>query len=147
MTLLLCVGLMGVGRLISAAEDDVDFSPSVVSSSPSAIGSLTAGNPSADIGDMVFLNNVQLQAGPRPDLFVVSGARGVRMLVSFEAAKKFQAVPAEVDIKGTIRRLPGLVALRKGWRLSKDQIHSFGKQRVYIAAEYVRVQNRKSTND
>lgn len=88
------------------------------------------------------MNNVQLQAGPKPGSFVVSGARGIRMLVSLESPKEFQAVPGNVDIKGTIRRLPALEVLRKGWRLSKDQLHFFGRQKVYIAAYYVKEQSR-----
>ncbi|MGC2195581.1 MAG: hypothetical protein WA628_12960 [Terriglobales bacterium] len=147
-TLLLCIGFVAARGLINAAMgNDVQFSPAQGSSTPSAIGSLLAGNTSAEIGDMVFLNNVRLQAGPTPDLFVVSGRRGAQMLMSLEASKEFQAVPGDVDIKGTIRRLPALEVLRKGWRLSKDQLHFFGRQHVYIAAEYVKEQNRDATNE
>jgi hypothetical protein len=144
-TLLLCVGFIGARRLISAAiENDIDFSPSEGSSPPSAIGSLLAGNTSAEIGDVVFLNNVRLRAGPTPDLFVVSGGKGVRMLVVLEGTKEFRAVSGDVDIRGTIRQLPALQVLRKGWKLSKDQLYFFGKQQVYIAAESVKEQNRNA---
>ena len=145
---LLCIGLIAALRLINTAmENDIELSPAERSSAPSAIGSLMVGNPSAEIGDMVFLNDVRLQAGPKPDLFVVSGSRGVRMLVSLEAAKEIQAAPGKVDIKGTIRQLPTLQVLRKGWRLNKDQVHFFGKQQVYIAADYMKEQNLKATNE
>ena len=65
------------------------------------------------------------------------------MLVSLEAPKGFQVVPGSVDIKGTIRRLPAPGVLRKEWRLSKDDVHFFRKQQVYIAADYVREQDGK----
>lgn len=142
-TFLLCIAVIQGRRLINAAiANDIEFSPVEGSSVPSAIGSLLVGSTSAEIGDAVFLNNVRLQAGPRPGLFVVSGARGVRMLVSLEAAKEFQLVPGKVDIKGTIRRLPAFEVLRKGWKLSKDEVHFFGKQQIYIAADYVKEQSR-----
>ena len=145
---LLCTGFVAAGRLINAAtENDMESSPVEVSSAPSAIGSLLVGNPSAEIGDAVFLSDVRLQAGPKPNLFVVSGATGVRMLVSLEDAKEFQAVPGNVDIKGTIRRLPAPEVLRKRWGLNKDEVHFFGKQHVYIAAEYVKEQDLKATDD
>jgi hypothetical protein len=136
--------LIGAGRFVNAAiADDLGFSTVEASSTSSAIGSLLVGNPSAEIGDAVFLNDVRLQTGPKPDLFVVSGAKGVRMLVSLEGPKGFQVVPGSVDIKGTIRRLPGPGVLRKEWRLSKDDVHFFRKQQVYIAADYVREQDGK----
>lgn len=147
-TLLLCIGVMGAWGLINAVvENDIKFSSAEGSSTASAIGSLLAGDAPGDIGDMVFLSNVRLQAGPTPDLFVVSGARGARMLVYWEATKQVQAVQGDVDIKGIIRRLPAPKVLRKGWRLSKDQVHLFGKQQVYIAAEYVKEQNRNAINE
>lgn len=134
-TLMFCIGFIGARGLINTAmENYLEVSAADGSSPPSAIGSLLAGDTSAEVGDMVFLNNVRLQAGPTPDLFVVSGAKGVRMLVSVEATKQFQAVQVDVDIKGTLRRLPALKVLRKGWKLGKDQLHLFGKQQVYIAA-------------
>ena len=144
-TLLLCLGFIAAGRLVNAAlANGFEFSPVEGSSTSSAIGSLLVGNPSAEIGDAVFLNDVRLQAGPKPDVFVVSGTKGVRMLVALEAPKGFHVVPGSVDIKGTIQRLPALEVLRKGWRLSKDQVHFFRKQQVYIAADYVKEQDRKS---
>lgn len=140
---LLCIAVVQGRRLLNAAiVNNIEFSPVEGSSVPSAKGSLLIGSTSAEIGDAVFLNNVQLQAGPKPGLFVVSGARGVRMLVSLEATKEFQLVPGTVDVKGTIRRLPAFEVLRKGWKLSIDEVHSFGKQQVYIAADYVKEQSR-----
>ena len=147
-TVLLCIGFIGARRLTnSGMANDIDFSISEASSTPSAIGSLLAGNTSAEIGDMVFLNNVRLHPGPMPDLFVVSGARGARMLVFLETNKEFRAVSGDVDIKGTIQRLPELQVLRKAWRLSKDQLRFFQKQQVYIAAEYVKEQDGNATDE
>ena len=138
-TFLLSAGVIEGRHLINAAmADDTEFSGIDGGNVPSAIGSLLVGSTSAEIGDAVFLNDVHLQAGPKANLFVVSGSRGVRMLVSLETAKEFQAAPGNVDIKGTIRRLPGLEALRKSWRLSKNQARFFGKEQVYIAADYLK---------
>ena len=147
-SVLLCIGIMVAWRSINAAmENHTELSPAYDSSAPSAIGSLLSGNTSTEIGDAVFLNNVRLQAGPKPGLFVVSGARGVRILLSLEAPKESLPVPGRFDIKGTIRRLPPLQVLRKGWKLSKDQAHFFGKQHVYLAGEYVKEQNRDRTSE
>lgn len=52
-----------------------------------------------------------------------------------------------VDVKGTIHRLPSLRILRNGWKLNRDQLHFFGQQQIYVAAEYVRAQNQRVTID
>ena len=142
--LLLCVGvvaaLWGADRVLVSA---MDYSSAGGASTPSCISSLLAGDVAAEIGDMVFLNDVRLQAGPSPQLFVVSGAKGTRMLIALDAAEgPRQAEPMTVDIKGLIRRLPASAILRRQWKLTKDQIQHFGPQQIYIAAEYARGQNQ-----
>jgi outer membrane protein OmpA-like peptidoglycan-associated protein len=37
-----------------------------------------AGDVAAEVGDMVYLNDVRLQAGQKPQLFIVSGAKGTK---------------------------------------------------------------------
>jgi hypothetical protein len=90
---------------------------------------------------MVFLNRVQLLAGPQPNVFVISGAKGNQMLVVSEPGfSPPPRSPITVDIKGRIRTLPPLVILRRQWKLSKDQIQSVGRQQAYIAAESIHEQ-------
>lgn len=130
----------------AAMENDTDFSADKDRTIPSALGSLLVGT-SAEVGDIVFLSNVRLQAGPKPELFVVSGASGTRILVSLETPKQSKLVPGNVDLRGTIRRLPGLEVLRKTWRLSKDQADFFGSEQFYIAADYIKDQHRNATDE
>ena len=144
MPLLLCVGvvavLWGADRVIVS---DMEYSSAGGVSTPSCISPLLAGDVGAEIGDMVFLNDVRLQPGPEPQLFVVSGAKGTRMLVALDAANgPMRATPMTVDIKGLIRRLPASGILRRQWKLTKDQIQRFGPQQIYIAAEYVKGQDQ-----
>lgn len=90
---------------------------------------------------MVFLNQVQLRAGPQPNVLVISGAKGNQMLVvSKPGFSPPRRAPITVDIKGRIRTLPPLAILRRQWKLTKDQIQSFGRQQAYIAAESIHEQ-------
>lgn len=122
---------------------DMDYSSTGGVSTPSCIRPLLTGDIAAEIGDMVFLNDVRLQPGPEPKLFVVSDATGTRMLVALDAANRaIRATPMAVDIKGLVRRLPASGILRKQWKFTKNQVQFFGPQKIYIAAEYVRRQNQ-----
>ncbi|MGA9815185.1 MAG: hypothetical protein WBQ64_20555 [Terriglobales bacterium] len=109
---------------------------------PSSIDSLLGENAKAMLGDMVYLNDVLLTAGPTKDVFVVSGAMNSRMLVVFELPNSLVGrAPVTVDIKGLIRRMPSPAMLRKDWKLSKDQVRAFSSQEIYIAAEGVKEQH------
>jgi hypothetical protein len=112
------------------------------SNTPSSIDSLLSENAKAILGDMVFLNDVVLTAGPKKGVFVVSGAMNSRMLVVFDLPNSLVGrSPVTVDIKGLIRRLPSSATLRKNWKLSQDQLHAFAGQEIYIAAENVKEQH------
>ncbi|MGH9502828.1 MAG: hypothetical protein ACRD20_08260 [Terriglobales bacterium] len=132
----------------SAIERQARYSAVGAVNTPSSLGALLTGNVGGEPGDMVFLNNVRLFAGPKPTLCIVSGAEGLQMLVVLEAPDLVAGhLPMTVDIKGLIRRLPSLAVLRKQWNLSKDQIQTFEKQRIYIAAERVWLQNEDAATD
>lgn len=138
---MVCQVVVTIGRNIGTYPDDIV-------SSPSAIGSLLGWSVDDEVGDMVFLNDVRLEAGLKPHVFVVSGFKGVRMLVvSGDEALPPEQRPVTVDIKGRIRQMPSLAFLQKKWKLSKDQIRIFGRQKIYIAAEYVKEQDQNAKAD
>ena len=150
--LLMTIALAGAavaGRwLWGTIDEGVDSFADTLVSSPSSIGSLIGGNAASEIGDMVFLNHVQLLAGPQPNVFVISGAKGNQMLVVSEPGFSPPArSPITVDIKGRIRTLPPLVILRRQWKLSMDQIQSVGRQQAYIAAESIYEQKLGAKTD
>ncbi len=119
-----------------------DMAARVALNTPSSIDSLLRENAKAMAGDMVYLNDVMLSAGPREGVFVVSGAMDSRMLVVFDLPNSFvHRGPITVDIKGLIRRLPSPAMLRKDWKLNKEQVRAFAGQEIYIAAEYVKEQH------
>ncbi|MGC2184640.1 MAG: hypothetical protein WA637_15275 [Terriglobales bacterium] len=119
-----------------------DMAARAALNTPSSIDSLLRENAKAMPGDMVYLNDVVLSAGPNKDLFVVSGAMDSRMLVVFDLPNSLvQRTPVTVDIKGLIRRLPSPAMLRKDWKLNKEQVRAFAGQEIYIAAEYVKEQH------
>ena len=139
------VAAWAVNRVI---VNDMDFSSGEATSPPSCIRPLLAGDVAAEIGDMVFLNDVRLKAGPEPQLFIVSGAEGTQMLIRLDSSNgSIRATPMKVDIKGLLRRLPAPGMLRKEWKLTKRQIHFFGHQQIYIAAEYAKGQDQLNSAD
>ena len=83
-TIALVGGAVAGRRLWGTMDEDVDSFTDTLVSPPSSIGSLIGGNAAGEIGDMVFLNHVQLRAGPQPNVFVISGAKGNQMLVVSE---------------------------------------------------------------
>jgi hypothetical protein len=124
-----------------AVASDVDFSAHEGPTTESRLAPLLVSNISAEIGDMVFLNDVELDTGPKPKLFVITGSNRLQMLVTLETNKIVNApFSKSVDVKGIIRRLPAAKILRKEWMLSKEQIDRFERQGVYIAAESIRGQ-------
>jgi hypothetical protein len=124
-----------------AVASDVDFSAYEGPPTASRLAPLLVSNVSAEIGDMVFLNDVRLDTGPTPKLFVITGSNRLQMLVTLQTNKiANHPFSKTVDVKGILRRLPAPKVLRKEWMLSKEQIDSFERQGVYIAAESIRGQ-------
>ena len=147
-TIALVGGAVAGWRLWGTIDEDLDSFTDILGSPPSSIGSLVGGNAAGEIGDMVFLNHVQLRAGPQPNVFVISGAKGNQMLVVSEPGfSPPPRAPITVDIKGRIRTLPPLATLRRQWKLTKDQIQSFGRQQAYIAAESIHEQKSGAKTD
>jgi hypothetical protein len=147
--LLLVVGVVTTLRVTDAAiaREMGAFSDRELST-PSSIGSLLGNSVGGDVGDVVFLNHVRLWAGLKSHVFIVSGAKGIRMLVVSESGiLPAEHTPMTVDIEGKIRRMPSLAILRKDWKLSRDQIRVFGQQQVYIAAEHVKGQEQNAKAD
>ena len=73
MTLLLGTGVIAARRLVVAAmAKDIEFPELEDTSTPSAMGPLLVSDKSGEIGDMVFLNDVRLQAEQGKSLNVVS---------------------------------------------------------------------------
>lgn len=121
---------------------EIDLSSEDIPTTASCLASLLTGDPRAETGDMVFLNNVKLSPGPQPQLFIATGAKGKRLLVRWEAKKQAgQPTPQTVDIKGIIRQMPTPRILHTEWLLSKKEIEVLGRQSVYIAAESVTKQD------
>jgi len=135
-------------RVWRMIERDIGNSPSAVLVTPSSISALLGSQAADEVGDMVFLNNVRLLSGPQPHIFIISGAKGSRMLVvSEDGLLPVERTPAIVDIKGQLRRLPSSAILRKQCKLSTDQVSIFGRQQNYIAAEYIRAQDHSAKAD
>ena len=141
-------GAVAWRQLWGTMDEDLDSLTDTLVSPPSSIGSLIGGNAAGEIDDMVFLNHVQLRAAPQPNVFVISGAKGNQMLVVSEPGfSPPPRAPITVDIKGRIRILPPLATLRRQWKLTKDQIQSFGRQQAYIAAESIHEQKSGAKTD
>lgn len=145
----LAVAAVGALFIIGAAaiwchwgpEFDILTPSSAATSTPSSIAPLLGKNAHATIGDMVYLNDVLLRTGPTPKLFVISGTKNDRMLVVSDSPNSLAGrTPLTVDIKGLICAMPSRTTLRKIWKLNQEQLHFFGNQRVYIAAESVKQQ-------
>ena len=66
----------------------------------------------------MFLNDVRLEAGPKPHVFVLSGVKGVRMLVVSETGLSPLQPLITLDIKGRIRQMLPLAFLRREWKLT-----------------------------
>lgn len=105
-----------------------NFAPSnAASSTPSSVATLLGKNAHAAVGDMVYLNEVVLRPGPKPNLFLVSGAKNERMLVFSDLPNSFvDRTALKVDIKivgNSVLSLALAVAFFQLWKVapkSKD---------------------------
>ena len=109
-------------RTAESYAAEMDLSSEDVPPTASCLTSLLTGNTRAEIGDMVFLNDVKLKPGPHAPLFVAIGANGGRLLVRWEAQEQAgQLTPKIGDIKGIIRQMPTPRILHTEWMLSKKE--------------------------
>lgn len=69
------------------------------------------------------------------------------LVVSESSVLPTTRAPIAVDIKGRIRTLPSLAILKRQWKLTEDQIQSFGRQQAYIAAESIYEQKPGAKTD
>ena len=141
-SLLLGAGVVAGRQLVNHAAYYTEFSASPAAAA-SRIAPLLNGFTARDFGDVVFLNDVALNAGPRPELFIVADNTGTQMLVAWDAPKGFQySNSTTVDVQGTLRQLPTAEVLEKVWKLTKNQAEALVKQKVYISAESVQKQRQ-----
>ena len=132
------VGAIEAWRTADSYAAEMDLLSEDIPATASCLASLLTGDPRAEAGDMVFLNDVKLKPGPQPQLFIAIGAKGQRLLVRWEAKDQAgQPSPQIVDIKGIVRQMPTPRILHTEWLLSKKEIEVLGRQGVYIAAESV----------
>ncbi len=145
---ILVLGGLAARSVVRAMDHDSGNSTVGSASIPSSIEPLLAGENKAEPGDVVFLSKVRLQAGPKPGIVMVSGEKGVRMLVTWQSAGSTASQPPNVaNIEGQVRRLPSAAVLRKDWKLNNDEIRSFSQQQIYIAAEYVKERGQESKGE
>jgi hypothetical protein len=139
---IVAAALLGLHYWKQDIESSAEIPRGAGISTPSSLAALLETPAQFLVGDVVFLNDVHLEEGPKPDIFLVSGAHGIRMLVVSDDEKSTRK-PGIADIRGEIRRLPSAQILRKQWRLSRDEAEHFADQQIYIAAEYVKGQSEK----
>jgi hypothetical protein len=133
------IAALGIHRL-TADRDWSAGEPSATSDPvPSSLATLVAIKASSSLGEVVFLNDVKVERGPKPGIFIVRGTQGNRILVVADDLQETSGF-SNADVRGQIRKLPSVPTLRKEWRLSKEQAHEFADDQIYIAAEYVKPQ-------
>jgi len=136
------VGAIEAWRTADSYAAEMDLSSEDVPATASCLTTLLTGDPRAETGDMVFLNDVKLKPGPQPQLFIAIGAKGKKLLVRWEAKKQAgQPSPQIVDIKGIVRQIPIPRILHTEWLLSKKEMEALEGQGIYIAAESVTKQD------
>ena len=136
------VGAIEAWRAADSYAAEIDLSSEDIPATASCLATLLTGDPRAETGDMVFLNDVKLKPGPQPQLFIAIGAKGKKLLVRWEAKKQAgQPSPQIVDIKGIVRQIPIPRILHTEWLLSKKEMEALEGQGIYIAAESVTKQD------
>ena len=113
---------------------------------PSTLTSLL--NDDSLAGQSVYLNEVRLVPGPQENQFVAYGAAGNPILV-IAAGQKTPLPKTSViaNVQGLIRRLPSTWTLKHVWKLDAKQLKAFSDDQYYIAAQRIRVDSRRPTND
>jgi hypothetical protein len=129
--------LAGGYLLFKRAMEDYGPPASNVVDVPTKIGLLFSyDSPREVVDQIVFFNNVRLESGPTDDIYYAVGAAGNRVLVISNGSKAAMG-DSQVDIKGTVRRLPTIYTLKKKWKLSQEEIRAAREQGIYIEAEQI----------
>jgi hypothetical protein len=133
------IAVLGFHRLTADHDWSAPEPSAIADPIPSSLATLVAIKANSNLGEVVFLNDVKVEGRPKPGIFIVRGTEGNRILV---VAEDWQATSgfSNADVRGQIRKLPSMSALRKQWRLSKEQAQEFSEQQIYIAAEYIKPQ-------
>jgi hypothetical protein len=123
----------------TAAEMNQEVGSSATISTPSSLSQLLEAH--ADLpGQVVFLNDVRYEPGPKTDVFFVVGSNGTRLLATGGAQAQINP-GALVDVRGVMRRVPPMRTLRNEWKLSASDARLVAEQRVYLEADTVHPQH------
>jgi len=89
-------------------------------------------------GQIVFLNSVKIEPGPRDKTVYAVGPNGGKMLVVLnEPLEKPPTPQARFDVKGSVERTPTARTMRKKWKMKKDEASEVQKVGVYLEGETV----------
>jgi hypothetical protein len=90
-------------------------------------------------GELVFLNDVKLEAGPKKNILYVLGKNGVRLLVLAESSRWIPGEPDDLhDVTGSLQNPPATSYMRRNWGLSKAEAETVREQGVYLLANAIR---------
>lgn len=96
------------------------------------------------IGAIVYLNNVQLNAGPASNTFMARDKDGRELLVRFNNVQsKLPANGTMADVSGIVMPLPSAANLKSEWKISKKEAERLRKDVVYIEAERIKPEERR----
>lgn len=105
---------------------------------PMSLSPLIAGKSSGTAGEIVYLTEVVLKAGPGSKMFFLTGKQGTQILTVADGAHLL-AVPGEtVDVKGTIRNTPPVDVLRREWKLNRTEATQVSQLPIYIESNSIR---------
>ena len=88
----------------------------------------------------VFLNDVELEAGPEKNVMFAVGVYGTKLLVISRTADVAPEPNKLFDIRGVIRSSPSPSVMRHTWKLTKKQSAGVSTQGVVIYADTIRPQ-------
>ncbi|MGE5113397.1 MAG: hypothetical protein ACM3JB_21235 [Acidobacteriaceae bacterium] len=90
-------------------------------------------------GQLVFLNDVRLEPGPKKNIFYVLGKNSVRLLVLAESSHWSPGKPDDLhDVTGSLQDPPATSYMRRNWGLSKAEAETVREQGVYLLANAIR---------
>jgi hypothetical protein len=91
---------------------------------------------------LVFLNNVKLEAGPKEGVMYAVGQQGIKVLLITNLRKQARPLDGETaDVTGLLQRPPSRTAMRANWHLSKVSASEVAAQDVVIVAREIHVED------
>ena len=95
-------------------------------------------------GQLVFLNDVKLEAGPKENVAYVLGKNDVRLLVVTDSSRWSPGEPNDLhDVTGSLQDPPSTSYMRRNWGLSKAEAQTVREQGVYLHANTIREGQRE----